>query len=212
MIKGVVFDFDGTLVDTMDLIHRALNDALKKRDLPLVNADLLGRMAGRPVAEIMRVTTDVLDSAVRDVEQDIFDMYIQFCKTDCELLPNVKDVLKVLKSKGVKLGLFTTTPRRPLESAINRLGLKNYFDISLAKEDVKNKPNPDGLERIIEAFGIKKDECLYVGDSPSDIQAGNAAGIKTVAIPTGLSTAEHLREENPDLFITDLAQLLKYID
>lgn len=212
MIKGVVFDFDGTLVDSMKLIHKVFNDALKKQGLPLIELDLLGRMAGRQIGEIIRLKVDVLESTVEEIRQDMFEGYMAGCKTDCQLFPNVRSVLKELKSRGIKLGIFTTTPRRPLEFVINRFGLKDYFDISLAKEDVKSKPNPYGLERIIKEFGIRKDECLYVGDSPADILAGKAAGVKTIIIPTGVSTIEHLKEKNPDIIITDLEQLLTYLN
>jgi len=212
MIKGVVFDFDGTLIDSMKLIYRVFNDALKKRGLPQIELDLLGRMAGRPIAEIMRLKADVSESTVKEVQQDMFEGYMQYCKTDCQLLPNARSVLEELRSRGIKVGLFTTTPRMPLEVVINRFGLEDYFDIILAKEDVKTKPNPEGLERIIREFNIRKEEGLYVGDSPADILAGKAAGVKTIIIPTGISTTEHLKEKNPDSMITDLEQLLTYLD
>ncbi len=87
-----------------------------------------------------------------------------------------------------------------------------YFDIMLAKEDARNKPAPDGLERIIRTFGISKDECLYVGDSPIDVLTGKAAGVKTIAVTTGVTTIEQLKETKPDIIITDLEQLLTYIN
>jgi HAD superfamily hydrolase (TIGR01509 family) len=212
VIKGVVFDFDGTLVDSMRLIYRVLNEALKKQGLPLIELDLLGRMAGRTLAEIIRLKSDISESGLKEIRKELFDGYMQGCKTDCPLLPNVINVLKELKSRGIKLGIFTTTPRKPLDTVMNRFKLKDYFDILMAKENVKSKPNPDGLVRIIEEFGIRKEECLYVGDSPTDILAGKAAGVKTVVIPTGISTVEQLKEKSPDIVITDLIQVLKYLD
>jgi HAD superfamily hydrolase (TIGR01509 family) len=211
MIKVVVLDFDGTLVDSMKIIYAALNDALSKRSLPKIELKLLGLMAGRPIGDIIRVKMFVPKSIINLIEKDLFDSYVQFCKTSCRLLPNVKKTLKVLKSKRLKLGLFTTTPKKPLEIAVNKLALANYFDIILAKEDVKNKPSPDGLERILRVFGINKNECLYVGDSPIDIQTGKSAGVKTIAIPTGIATVEQLRENEPDIMINEFGQLLTYI-
>src|SRR5208283_5698369 len=99
---------------------------------------------------------------------------------------------------GLKLGVLTTTPRKPLESVVKRFALQGYFDIMLAMEDAKSKPNPDGLEQIIREFGISKDECLYVGDSPIDVLTGKAAGVKTIAVTTGITTLEQLKEKAPD--------------
>jgi HAD superfamily hydrolase (TIGR01509 family) len=211
MIKCVIFDFDGTLVDSMKMIYEALNDALGKRGLPTIELDLLGRMAGRPLNDIISVKVHVPESVLKAIERDVFGTYTRYCRTSCQLFPNVENVLKNLKSKQLKLGLLTTTPREPLEVAVKKFALADYFEIILAKEDVKNKPDPDGIERIVRTFVISKNECLYVGDSPTDILTGKAAGVGTVAIPTGVTTIEQLRASKPDIIITDVEQLLTYI-
>jgi HAD superfamily hydrolase (TIGR01509 family) len=212
MIKGVVFDFDGTLVDSMKLIFEALNEALSRRNLPTISLDLLGRMAGRPISDILNSEMIVPERIIKAVERDVFDAYAEFCRTSCQLLPNVLSTLKVLKSKGVKLGLLTTTPRKPLKVVVRQLAIGRYFDIMLAKDDAKSKPDPDGLEQIITEFGIGKDECLYVGDSPIDVLTGKAAGVRTIAITTGVTTMEQLKEKIPDVIITGLEQLLAFVN
>jgi HAD superfamily hydrolase (TIGR01549 family) len=124
----------------------------------------------------------------------------------------VENTLKVLKSKAVKLGLLTTTPRKPLKAVVRKLAIGKYFDIMLAKDDAKSKPDPDGLNQIITEFGIRKNECLYVGDSPIDVLTGKAAGVRTIAITTGVTTTEQLKENKPDSIITDMKQLLTLIN
>jgi HAD superfamily hydrolase (TIGR01509 family) len=212
MIKGVVFDFDGTLVDSMKIIFEALNEALSNRNLSPIGLDLLGRMAGRPLSDIIKSKMYVPDSTIKAIEKDVFKAYVGFCRKSCQLLPNVENTLKVLKAKQVKLGLLTTTPRRPMKVAARRLAIGNYFDIMLAKDDTKSKPDPDGLEQIVTEFGIRKDECLYVGDSPIDVLTGKAAGVRTIAVTTGVATMEQLKENAPDYIITDLEQLLTLIN
>jgi HAD superfamily hydrolase (TIGR01509 family) len=212
MIRGVVFDFDGTLVDSMMVIFEALNEALSKRNLATIDLDLLGRMAGRPIGDIINAKTYVPESTVKTIEEDVFKAYVEFCRVSCQLLPDVENTLRVLKSKGVRLGLFTTTPRKPLKVVVRRLAIGDYFDVMLAKDDARSKPDPDGLEQIIAEFGIRKDECLYVGDSPIDVLTGKAAGVRTVAVTTGVTTMEQLRENEPDFIITDLGQLLTLIN
>jgi pyrophosphatase PpaX len=212
MIRGVVFDFDGTLVDSMKVIFEALNEALSKRNLPTIDLDLFGRMAGRPISDIINAKTHVPEPTIKTIEKDVFKAYVEFCKVRCQLLPNVENTLNVLKSKGVKLGLLTTTPRKPLKVVLRKLAIGDYFDIMLAKDDAKSKPDPDGLRQIITEFGIRADECLYVGDSPIDILTGKAAGIRTIAITTGVTTMEQLKENTPDIIITDIEQLLTLIN
>ena len=212
MIKGVVFDFDGTLVDSMKMIFEALNEALRNRNLRTIGLDLLGRMAGLPLSDIIKAKMCVPESTIKAIEKDVFKAYVGFCSKSCRLLPNVENTLKILKAKHVKLGLFTTTPRNPLKVAVRRLAIGNYFDVMLAKDDAKNKPDPDGLEQIITEFGIGKNECLYVGDSPIDVLTGKAAGVRTIAVATGVATMEQLRENGSDGIITNLKQLLTLIN
>lgn len=212
MIKGVVFDFDGTLIDSMKMIFEALNEALNKRKLPKISLDLLGRMAGRPISDILNVETTVPEPIIKAIEKDVFNAYSEFCRTSCQLLPNVESTLKALRSKGVKLGLLTTTPRKPLKIVVRQLAIGKYFDIMLAKDEAKNKPDPNGLKQIITEFGIGTDECLYVGDSPIDVLTGKAAGVRTIAITTGVTTMEQLKEKTPDDIITDVEQLLELVN
>ena len=212
MIRGIVFDFDGTIVDSMQMVFSALNDALKRRNLPTIEIELLGRMAGLPVIDIISSKARITETAAKEVEKDVFKTYTSFCRTSCQLLPHVESTLKTLKSKKIKLGLFTTTPTKPLMAVEKKFSLKDYFDIMIAKEDAENKPNPEGLNKIVKEFGIRKDECLYVGDSPIDILTGKAAGIKAIAVTTGIATLQQLKETNPDGIISDLEKLLVYID
>ena len=212
MIRGIVFDFDGTIVDSMQMVFSALNDALKRRNLPTIEIELLGRMAGLPVIDIISSKARITEAAAKEVEKDVFKTYTSFCRTSCQLLPHVESTLKTLKSKKIKLGLFTTTPTKPLMAVEKKFSLKDYFDIMIAKEDAENKPNPEGLNKIVKEFGIRKDECLYVGDSPIDILTGKAAGIKAIAVTTGIATLQQLKETNPDGIISDLEKLLVYID
>jgi HAD superfamily hydrolase (TIGR01509 family) len=212
MIRGIVFDFDGTIVDSMQMVFSALNDALKRRNLPTIEIELLGRMAGLPVIDIISSKVHITEAAAKEVEKDVFKTYTSFCRTSCQLLPHVESTLKTLKSKKIKLGLFTTTPTKPLMAVEKKFSLKDYFDIMIAKEDAENKPNPEGLNKIVKEFGIRKDECLYVGDSPIDILTGKAAGIKTIAVTTGIATIKQLKEANPDWIIPNLEKLLFYVD
>jgi HAD superfamily hydrolase (TIGR01509 family) len=211
MIKGIVFDFDGTIVDSMRMVFDLLNQSLKNRELPTIEVELLGRMAGLPLINIISTKAQISESTAKKVEKDVFEAYTSFCRSSCQLLPHVENTLKTLKSKKIKLGLLTTTPKKPLKAVAEKFSLNNYFDIMLAKEDAKNKPNPEGLKMIIKKFGISKDECLYVGDSPIDILTGKAAGIKTIAVTTGIATLEQLKEAKPDGIIPDLGELLVYV-
>jgi len=212
MIKGIVFDFDGTIVDSTNMVFKVLNDALKKRSLPTIEIELLGRMSGLPVGDIVNTKTYISESTAKEIEKDVFDAYTVFCRTSCRLLPQVENTLKTLKSKQIKIGLLTATPSKSLRAVAEKFSLDDYFDIILAKGDAKNKPDPEGLEKIITEFGIEKDECLYVGDSPIDILTGKAAGIKTIAVTTGLATIQQLKEAKPDDIIPNLDKLLTYVN
>ena len=81
MIKGIVFDFDGTIVDSMNMVFNALNDALKKKSLPTIETELLGRMAGLPLIDIIGAKAHISESTTREIEKDVFEAYI--CESCC---------------------------------------------------------------------------------------------------------------------------------
>jgi len=210
----VIFDFDGTIIDSMGSIYRILKELTRKHNLIEIEAPLLGELSGKPLREILMSRNPKIDPSLsRKMEKELFERYIKVCTDKCPPFPKVKETLETLRSRGIRLGVVTSTPREPLHSSLDSSGLKDSFDVILAREDVEQpKPAPEGILKALELLHAKADETLYVGDSPVDIAAGKAAGVRTVAVLTGLCPRACLEAERPDAVLRDLSYLPDYIE
>jgi len=213
--KYILFDWDGTLVKTLDVWL----DAYKEVAVEL-GIDLTG-FGDKKVVEIFfgkqgegykKFGFENVDEIYEKVKS-IVDIRVQ----NVESYNNVAAVLEELKSRGIKMALHTTSNRNLLYPAIVNLDFEKYFQIILTKDDVTNpKPDPEVIEKELEYLGASKEECLIVGDSDKDIQTGINSNVDTCLFyprdNEKFYKKEDLLREKPDLVITDLIELLKIIN
>jgi phosphoglycolate phosphatase-like HAD superfamily hydrolase len=103
-------------------------------------------------------------------------------------------------------------PKEPIRNELERLGLKRYFKLIATSQDVMEpKPSPQAFLTAADRLGVSAEECLVVGDSITDIQAGRLAGARTAAVLSGLFSREELEKEKPDLIIKDINSLPDFI-
>ena len=211
-ICAVLFDMDGTLVET-DI------------DFPLMKREMLalGERHGIPTSElqgldILAVVNAVVsrlpeDEGVR-VRREAFDALerIELARKDAaSVIPGALDLLCALRDCGIRIGIVTRNCRAAVEASLDLTGV--FYDVLLTRDDVVNtKPHPDHLLRALEMIDVRPHEALMVGDHWMDIQAGRAAGTRTI----GLLRPD--RPENffdvcpPDLIIRNLGELLPCVE
>jgi pyrophosphatase PpaX len=176
----VIFDQDGTLVDTMDVIFEAFVNTARRFADRRVTREELFRGMGPPEEEMLRgyVPEHLFPEAV-----EFFFGHYHRTADRIRLFPGVKEALECLDGAGVKLGLFTGKGRRGTRWTLDLLGLGRWFASPVTGDDVERyKPDPEGVRRAMSAAGVpaeRSGRALVVGDSPYDIQAGRAAGTKT---------------------------------
>jgi len=211
VIQLVVFDLDGTLVDAYRPVERSINYTMKKFGFPPVSAETIKKTVGWGDRYL-------LQSFVGEKDLDpILAVYRKHhqtsLKTGSKTLPGAKRVLNYLKQRGYKIAVASNRPTLFSDLLIRHLGLKDYFDYVLCGDRVhRPKPYPDILKTIMLKFDLCPAQCLYVGDMTIDIQTGQRAGIKTVAVVTGSSTKEELRELKPYALIKDIRDLVKILE
>lgn len=212
-IKAILFDFDGTLVDSMRIIHEVLNNTLKNYGLPLVKAEVLGEMAGQPLTNILKkVSLNIENHVLEKVRQEFYKNYLKTSLIKTKPFPETEKILQYLFSKNFKLAVVTSTPKMPVKRDLERFNLKKYFKAIITRDDVQNyKPSPEMIFKALNILKVKNSESLIVGDSPMDVQAGKAAGIKTAVVVTGLCSKRRLEKENPDFILKNLLELKKIL-
>jgi len=214
--KAVFFDLDGTLVDTFDSIVISFNEALKVLGSEPKERNFLMKSIGAPhEVTLKKVVPDAtqkeIDKATivfRKTREKITDKYTK-------ILPGVFELLRNLKSKNIKTGIITTTAKPTTEHILKTSGLRDFIDILITRDDVKNlKPDPEPVIKAIENLNkinkINKDECIMVGDHPNDITAAKAAGIKVIAIPN-VYTRKTLEKYKPDYIFENIIDVKNVI-
>lgn len=203
--RYVLFDLDGTLLDTNELILRSFEHAL---DLHVpgqyTRADVLPHM-GEPLV-------DQMERFVPGRSKELVATYRKFnIEQHDELVtefPQVKDVLGRLHKAGVKMAIVTSKMRLTAQMGWDLVGIGQYFDAFVTADDTeKHKPHPDPLLLAMKLLGADPAETLMVGDSPYDILGGQAAGVKTAGVAWSLRGEAGLKPHNPDYMIHTMQEL-----
>ncbi len=213
-IKGVIFDLDGTLIDTLEGYIEAFNHGIKRFGLEPISREKLATFLNRALA-LETILIEIFPATFQDNEArsqclaEIVDAYFELQERNVSLKPGVAEVLSQLKETGVKIGIVTgrTTSGETKRLELRRLGIDQFIDCMVTAAEAPRKPAPDGIIKCAQQLGLSPAECIAVGDSQADIITGKAAGLITVAIAGGVATEEALRQEKPDYVISNLAQL-----
>jgi pyrophosphatase PpaX len=205
LLSAVLFDFDGTLVDTTEMIHQSMRHAtssvLGRDDIP---REALLANVGRPLPRQMELLdaekAELLLEAYRSHHEEHHDALI-------DEFPGVDESLSRLQAAGIKVAVVTSKRRSSVEMALkNYPGLRTVVDRFVTLEDTtEHKPHPEPLLRGLELLGgVPKERAAYVGDSPFDVQAAKAAGLKSVAVSWGAFSEDRLREAEPDHLVPNI--------
>ena len=204
-MKAALFDFDGTLVDTTEMIYQGMRHAastvLGRDDIP---RETLLENVGQPLPRQMELIdaekAELLLEAYRYHHEENHDDLIQE-------FPQVAVALSRLRSAGIRVGVVTSKRRVSVEMALNSFpDLRNVVDRFVTMEDTnEHKPHPEPLWRGLELLGgVPKEVAAYVGDSPFDVEAAKAADLTSVAISWGAFSEARLREAEPDHLVPDI--------
>lgn len=216
-VKALLLDLDGTLVDSTE----ALKEAGKAGFAAIGSGDYDDKIAFE-VARHLEQDLSIADlfpgfKIGREVEERFLPAYLNAYYSSviskCKLFPKTKETLQIL-SQHFQLALITLryVAREQVLDELWHLGIKKYFNVVVTALDVeKPKPFPDALNAAATKLHTTISECAIVGDSVVDIQAGKAAGAKTIAVLTGLFNRQELAEQKPDLIIKDVSILVEHL-
>ena len=206
-IRGILFDNDGTLVDTYELILSSYRHTTRKvlgRELP--ECDLM-KGVGIPLDEQMGLYTD--DKQVQEELLRVYREHNHAIHDDAiKAFPGIVEGLAHLSEAGFALGVVTAKRHALAWHGLEIVGAAPYLRCLVGSDDCeRSKPDPMPVLKGAELLGLEPEECLYVGDSPYDIQAGNAAGCPTVAALWGMFPADVLAAEHPTYTVRTFAEL-----
>jgi pyrophosphatase PpaX len=210
MIHTVLFDLDGTIIDTNELIIQSFLHTFENvTEQPITREHIIPNM-GRPLIEQMKFFSG------RDNVEDLVDKYRTFNINRHDALvtefPGVRETLGKLHAAGIKLGIVTSKVRMTSEMGLRLCGLYDYFDSIVTIQDVEwPKPDPEGIRKALQELGSETDGSMMVGDSHYDVDAAHNAGIASVAVAWSLKGMPYLEQYKPTYIIHDIRELLSII-
>ena len=214
----VMFDLDGTLIETAPEICDAVNDTLKHFELPLVDQEQVNRWIGHGTRELLiqalafvgKVTVEKirLSDSLPLILAEFDRHYQRRCGTRSHLYPQVREVLHLLRYKGVKLAVVTNKEGRYTQTVLDAHQLAPLFDRVISGDTLPTKkPDPAGILSCLAQFQVVAGRSLFVGDSSIDVATARNAGVPVWALPYGYNMGQPIESCNPDRVIADFSAL-----
>lgn len=205
-LQAVLFDFDGTLIDSYPAITASVNHVRALYHLPPLDEPEVRRHVGRGPHYLFSHTVPA-----GSLEENIAAYrahHPSVLQSGTRLLPGAAETLQALHKRGLRLGICSNKPVAYSRTLTAYLGVDSYLDLLLGPEDVAQpKPAPDMLVAALARLALPAAAVLYVGDMSVDIQTARAAGVAVWVVPTGSETVEQLERARPDRLLRDLFDL-----
>lgn len=211
--KAVLFDMDGTLLDTLEDLCDSTNHALAQMGYPLRGIEEIRRFIGNGAEKQIRraVPEGTSEGKIMETLAAFRAYYQDHCQIKTKVYDGLLDVLSELKEKGVKMAVVSNKPN----AAVKKLS-REYFgdrlDYAIGPSDgVRCKPYPDMAEEALKALGVEKKDAVFVGDSEVDVQTGLNAGLDVIAVSWGFRSREVVIEAGAKMIADDASELEKLI-
>ena len=208
--KAVLFDFDGTLIDSYPAITASVNHVRSLYGLAPLSIAQVTPYVGRGPAYLLADTVGVGDSATNVAAYR--DHHPRVMGELTHLLPGAAATLRGLKERGLHTGICSNKPPAFTRELVVTLGIAEWLDVLLGPEDAcRHKPAPDMLLVAMERLGVEAEHTLYVGDMGVDVQTARGAGVRVWVVPTGSDSVAALDAAGPDRRLRDLAEILEVL-
>lgn len=208
LFDGFIFDIDGTLTSTNQLIFDSFNFIAKKY--------LNRTFSDKEIVAMFGPTEDViLKELCREKYEKARKEYYKYYSDNhwmAELYLGMNEILDYLKNNKYPLGIFTGKGREASMITLKKLRIDHYFDLIVTGDDVNNhKPSAEGILKFLSHFGLKKERVLMIGDSVSDVKASNEAGIKVASALWDSYAHEKVKTPQSDYYFYSVAELKEFL-
>ena len=208
IFKGIIFDIDGTLTSTNDLIFASFNFITEK---------YLGKTySNEEILKWFGPTEDViLKEFCGENYEQAREEYYKFYSDNhfmADIYPGMKEILEELREKEVLLSIHTGKGREAAAITLKKIGIYEFFDLVITGDEVKeHKPSPEGIEIFLDKFRLDKNDVIMIGDSPSDIKAARSAGVKVASVVWDSLAKDHVLKMDSDYVFNTVAELKEFL-
>ena len=207
-ISLLIFDLDGTLVNTLEDITASVNYTLDRLRRPALPTDTVRQYVGDGIEMLMTRSLGGATERLADAVTIYKEHHRQNLVVHSSLYPAVRETLEYFSS--IPMAVISNKTMEFIRPLLDDLGIGRYFRLIIGADfGLPLKPAPDSVQRIMAEFNVPKDRTLIVGDGTTDIRAGRAAGVMTCSVTYGFRSENELWTAGPDYLIHDLGELTK---
>jgi phosphoglycolate phosphatase len=203
--KVLIFDWDGTLMDSIDKIITSMKAAAELCQLPIPSADAVRHIIGLRLDKAMhQLFPDVSAELQNKMVETFSHQFRNVNQLPTPFYPGIESWLYSLKKQGYQLAVATGKSRVGLDGLLEKLNLKDLFDVTYCSDETASKPNPLMLNKILQDLTINAEQALMVGDSSYDLEMANNAQIDCLGVSYGAHSEQLLNKFNPIAIVDDL--------
>lgn len=201
----IIFDWDGTLMDSIGLIVDAMRHAANEHGLTVTD-DATKSIIGIALVDAFPMLFPNDSDKYDELLATYSEYYVKHCDND-KLFDGIKELISDLHAQGKTLAIATGKKRKGLQRVLPNSGIEAFFTLTKTADETAGKPNPLMLQAILSETGKTVEEAVFVGDSIHDIRMANAIQMDSIAVSYGCEKADVLAKENPTLIVDSVEQL-----
>ncbi len=216
MIRAAVFDLDGTIADTLENLAFCSNSVLSEFGLPAVDTVHYKHFVGDGASTQIRRVLRYLKKDEDELHEKVFRRYLDFFDRNClqkvVSYDGIPELLASLKKLGISCTVFSNKPHLQAVKVVEGIFPKGTFEIIRGQQEgFPKKPAPDGALLIAKELGVSPSECIYLGDTDTDMKTGKNAGMFTVGVLWGFREEDELKKAGADALAAAPADVLSFI-
>ncbi|MCP4596197.1 HAD family hydrolase [Neptuniibacter sp.] len=213
MYKLLIFDWDGTIIDSAARIVSSMQAAAKDCDYPVPSEEQVQNIIGLGMPEAVRALIQgVDDDGIEQMRNRYGHYYLSEDSTPSPLFPGAQHTLESMRKRGMRMAVATGKGRNGLGRAFAQTGLGYIFETSRCADETTSKPHPHMLEEILEETGVSSSEAVMIGDTEYDLEMGKRAGMDVIAVSYGAHHIDRLKGFNPVLEVDNFPELEVWLE
>jgi phosphoglycolate phosphatase len=211
-VRAVLFDLDGTLIDTAGDLADCGNAMRARYGLPALQADTLRDFIGKGVANFIARSLQGASVDLGEATRFFEERYFETCAATSRPYPGALSGLDLLQANGIALGVVTNKAGRFTEAILERTGVRERFGVVVSGDTLAHKkPHPEPVLHAARALGVEVAQALFIGDSGNDVEAARAAGCRIWLVPYGYSEGADVASLSADAIVIDIEAAAKSI-
>lgn len=207
--EGFIFDIDGTLTSTNELIFATFRHVTEKYLNKKVTDEEIISLFG-PTEDV--ILKEWMTNDYEDARKDYLAFYEAKHHLMADVYPGIKEALQFIKSKNIPLSIFTGKGRDSSLITLKKIGVIDLFDMIVTGDDVENhKPSPEGIEKFVKKYNLNRNKVLMIGDAPADVTAARNAGVKIASVVWDSYAKEKVLQMKSDYVFETVDELMKFL-